>query len=40
VIVYPDSGKVGVRLMDERYRTDATVDYWDGETDESGTDRS
>lgn len=39
VVVYPDSGKVGVRLMDERYRAHATVDYWDGEADEPGADR-
>lgn len=31
VCVYPDSGKVGVRLLGERYRGSATVDYWDGE---------
>ena len=31
VIVYPDSGKVKVRLMDENYRLSATVGYWEGE---------
>jgi uncharacterized cupin superfamily protein len=31
VIVYPDSGKVKVRLLGENYRAAATVDYWDGE---------
>jgi uncharacterized cupin superfamily protein len=32
VIVYPDSGKVKVRLMGENYRTSATMEYWEGET--------
>jgi len=36
VIVYPDSGKVKVRLMGENYRLSATVDYWEGEGDEPG----
>ena len=31
VIVYPDSGKVKVRVMGENYRLSATADYWDGE---------
>jgi uncharacterized cupin superfamily protein len=31
VIVYPDSGKVKVRLLGENYRSAATVDYWEGE---------
>ncbi len=29
VIVYPDSGRVGVRLTGEGYRKSATMDYWD-----------
>ena len=33
VIVYPDSGKVRVRLNGKNYRADATVDYWAGEAD-------
>jgi uncharacterized cupin superfamily protein len=31
VVVYPDSGKVGVRLMGERYPLSPTLPYWDGE---------
>jgi uncharacterized cupin superfamily protein len=31
VIVYPDSGKVKVRLLEENYRAEATVEYWEGE---------
>ena len=31
VVVYPDSGKVKVRLLGENYRADVTVDYWEGE---------
>ncbi len=31
VIVYPDSGRVGVRLTGEGYRKSATMDYWEGE---------
>lgn len=31
VIVYPDSGKVKVRLMGENYRLSNTVKYWEGE---------
>lgn len=31
VIVYTDSGRVGVRLTGEGYRKSATMDYWDGE---------
>ncbi len=31
VIVYPDSGRVGVRLMREGYRQSATMAYWEGE---------
>ena len=33
VIVYPDSGKVGVRSSSLRgnYRLESAVDYWDGE---------
>lgn len=30
VIVYPDSGRVGVRLLGEGYRQSATMDYWEG----------
>ena len=33
VIVYPDSGRVGVRLTGEGYRKSATMDYWEGEND-------
>ena len=29
VIVYPDSGRVGVRLTGEGYRKSATMEYWD-----------
>jgi uncharacterized cupin superfamily protein len=31
VIVYTDSGRVGVRLTGEGYRKSATQDYWEGE---------
>lgn len=31
VIVYTDSGRVGVRLTGESYRKSATMDYWEGE---------
>lgn len=31
VIVYPDTGRVGVRLTGEGYRKSATMEYWDGE---------
>jgi uncharacterized cupin superfamily protein len=31
VIVYPDSGRVGVRLTGEGYRKSATMEYWDGQ---------
>lgn len=34
VMVYPDSGKVRVRSLDENYRRSATVDYWEGEPTE------
>ena len=34
VIVYPDSGKVKVRLMEANYRLAATAEYWDGEDGE------
>lgn len=30
VIVYPDTGRVGVRLTGEGYRTSATMEYWEG----------
>jgi uncharacterized cupin superfamily protein len=33
VIVYPDSGRVGVRLLGEGYRESATMDYWEGYED-------
>lgn len=36
VIVYPDSGKVKVRLTGEDYRASATVDYWEGEAADRG----
>lgn len=29
VIVYPDSGRVGVRLTGEGYRKSATMEYWE-----------
>jgi uncharacterized cupin superfamily protein len=32
VIVYTDSGRVGVRLTGEGYRKSATMDYWEGES--------
>ena len=31
VIVYTDSGRVGVRLTGEGYRKSQTMDYWEGE---------
>lgn len=31
VVVYPDSGRVGVRLMGEGYRKSAVMEYWEGE---------
>ena len=31
VMIYPDSGRVGVRLMGEGYKRSATMDYWEGE---------
>lgn len=30
VIVYPDTGRVGVRLTGEGYRQSATMEYWEG----------
>ncbi len=33
VVVYTDSGRVGVRLMGEGYRKTATMGYWEGEAD-------
>jgi uncharacterized cupin superfamily protein len=30
VIVYTDSGRVGIRLTGEGYRRSATMDYWEG----------
>lgn len=35
VTVYPDSNKVSVRALGERYRREA-VDYWDGEDAQTG----
>lgn len=32
VMVYTDSGRVGVRLTGEGYRKSSTMDYWEGET--------
>lgn len=32
VIVYTDSGRVGVRLTGEGYRKSATMDYWEVES--------
>jgi uncharacterized cupin superfamily protein len=32
VIVYTDSGRVGVRLTGEGYRKAATMEYWEGES--------
>ena len=29
VIMYPDAGRVGVRLTATGYRTSATMDYWE-----------
>jgi uncharacterized cupin superfamily protein len=29
VIIYPDAGRVGVRLMGHGYRANETMDYWD-----------
>ena len=31
VVIYTDSGRVGVRLTSEGYRKSATMDYWAGE---------
>ena len=31
VVVYPDSGKVGVWPLDKIFRLEDAVDYWDGE---------
>lgn len=34
VVVFPQTGRVGVKLMGEGYRQSATMDYWEGvETD-------
>ncbi|GGC76506.1 cupin [Undibacterium terreum] len=33
VVVYTDSGRVGVRLMGEGYRKAACMEYWEGEPD-------
>jgi uncharacterized cupin superfamily protein len=35
VVVFTDSGRVGVKLMGEGYRKSATMDHWEGE--EGGT---
>jgi uncharacterized cupin superfamily protein len=32
VIVYPDTGRVSVKLMSEGYRKSETMDYWEGAT--------
>lgn len=32
VMVYTDSGRVGVRLTGEGYRRSATMEYWEGES--------
>jgi uncharacterized cupin superfamily protein len=32
IAVYPDSGKVRVRSLNENYRRSAAVDYWDAES--------
>ena len=32
VVVYPDSGKVGVWPLGKLFRLADEVDYWDGET--------
>jgi uncharacterized cupin superfamily protein len=34
VVVFADSGRVGVKLMGEGYRKAATMDYWEGEEDD------
>ena len=31
VVVYPDTGRIGVRLTGEGYRKSAVMDYWEGE---------
>ena len=33
VVVFPDSGRVSVRLTGESYRKSATMDYWEGVDD-------
>ena len=35
VVVYTDSGRVGVRLLGEGYRGSATMEYWEGEDADS-----
>ena len=30
VCVYPDSGRVGVKLMNQGYRLNQPMDYWEG----------
>jgi hypothetical protein len=30
VVVYPETGRVGVRLLGEGYDRSATMDYWQG----------
>lgn len=37
VVVYTDSGRVGVRVLGEGYRKAATMDYWEGERTGSGS---
>ena len=34
VVVFPDSGRVSVRLTGESYRKASTMDYWEGVSDE------
>ncbi|PKN59550.1 MAG: cupin [Deltaproteobacteria bacterium HGW-Deltaproteobacteria-14] len=34
VVVYPDSGRVGVRLLGEGYRGSATMGYWEDEPED------
>ena len=31
VVVYPDSGRVGVSLLKQGFRGEATMEYWEGE---------
>ena len=38
VVVYTDSGRVGVRLTGEGYRKSATMDYWEAEPGANSAD--